>query len=107
MGGLRYHMRKDSKKGATTLEKPALGCCSSTLFCTGTEPLAVWLTLGDFLQFLTISKACLGVAPIGSPVPGSPVPWFSGLLVLWSSGPLVGGSLASQDLNNFISRMPT
>ena len=71
------------------------------------NPLAVWLTLGDFLQFLTISKACLGVAPFGPPVPGSPVPWSSGLLVLWSSGPLVGGSLASQDLSNFISRMPT
>ena len=40
------------------------------------NPLAVWLTLGDFQQFLTVSKACLGVPP-----------WFSGPLVPWSVAP--------------------
>ena len=53
------------------------------------NPLAVWLTLGEFLQFLTISKACLGVAllvlrSLGLRSPGPPVCWFSGPLVPWS-----------------------
>ena len=73
-------------------------------FANGTEPPCC---LAHSWGFPTISNNLLRCGPLGPPVPGSPVPWSSGLLVLWSSGPLVGGSLASQDLNNFISRMPT
>ena len=56
------------------------------------KALAAWLTLGDFLQFLTSSKACLGVAPfvlrsLGLRSPGPPVCWFSGPLVPWSVAP--------------------